>query len=78
MSLIGVIIGTICQVILAWPLFLFAGIGRFGWFSVLPLSCFLSAGIVIYLYTKGASADAYLWYGLPVVLSGLVFASLPK
>jgi hypothetical protein len=42
----------------------------------LPLSCVLSAGLVLLLYWKGSGTGAYWWYVLPVVaaVAYLVFA----
>lgn len=37
----------------------------------LPLSCVLSAGIVLYLYNTGASSSSYWWYSLPLILTAL-------
>lgn len=78
MSLIWVIIGTAFQLLLVWPLFLFAGIGGFGFYTILPLSCLISAIIVIYLYMHGGTAASFFWYAFPPILAALVFASLPK
>lgn len=37
----------------------------------LPLSCAISAGIVLRLYNKGANSSSYWWYGLPLILAVL-------
>lgn len=37
----------------------------------LPLSCALSAGIVLYLYNTGANSSSYWWYGLPLIVTAL-------
>lgn len=81
MSLIWVLIGSICQFLLAIPLFMFAGIGGNVWNGVLfilPLSCIFSAGIVIYYYLHGGTSASYLWYGLPVLLGLITAIVLPK
>lgn len=36
---------------------------------LLPFSCLLSAGIVIYLYRSGAGAASYWWYTFPLLLA---------
>lgn len=81
MSLIWVVIGSICQILLAIPMFMFAAIGWGIWngiLFVLPLSCIFSAGIVIYYYFNGGTSDSYLWYGLPVMLGLITAAVFPK
>jgi len=81
MSLIWVVIGSICQFILATPLFMFAGIGGGVWngiLFILPVSCIFSAGIVIYYYFHGGTSASYLWYALPVFLSLFTAIVFPK
>lgn len=81
MSLIWVLIGSICQFLLAIPLFMFACVGGNVWHGVLfilPLSCIFSAGIVIYYYLHGGTSASYLWYGLPVLLGLITAIVLPK
>ncbi len=52
------------------------GILNFSMFA-LPLSCVLSAGIVLYLYKTGGNSSSYWWYVLPLILTALyaLFAS---
>ena len=81
MSLIVVVIGSICLFLLAIPLFLFAAIGQdayYGILFILPLSCIFSAGIVIYYYFNGGTSASYLWYGLPLLLGLITAIALPK
>jgi len=82
MSLFVVVIGTVFQFFLA-SLFSFLtlmGIGALGkklFFFVLvtlPLSCFISTGIVIYNYNVGDSNDIYWWYIMPIILGLLYYA----
>lgn len=40
---------------------------------LLPASCIVSAAVVIYLYHKGATANAYWWYVLPILCTVIYF-----
>lgn len=81
MSLVWVVIGSIFQVLLAIPLFMFAAIGAGVWngiLFILPLSCIFSAGIVIYYYFHGGTSASYLWYALPLFLGLVTAIVFPK
>ena len=72
-----VILGSLMQLILAPYLFIFAvmgagagkneiiGIGMWA----LPLSCIISAALVIYFYKTNSSKASYFWYILPIFLT---------
>ena len=34
---------------------------------LLPFLCLISAGIVLYCYTKGGTPGVYWWYSMPIV-----------
>jgi uncharacterized membrane protein YobD (UPF0266 family) len=81
MSLVWVLVGSIVQMLLAYPLLMFALIAQGAWngiLFVLPFSCFFSAAIVIYFHNHGGTAASYLWYGLPIVLVLITYIVLPK
>lgn len=46
------------------------GILNFSIFA-LPASCFISAGIVLYLFHIDASVSSYWWYAVPVTAAAL-------
>ena len=43
---------------------------------ILPALCFVSLGIVIYLYNINSSAYSYFWYTLPLVATLFYFKSM--
>lgn len=44
----------------------------------LPALCFISAGIVLYLYKNGGGASSYWWYCPPVIATFLYWVIISK
>lgn len=45
---------------------------------VLPGTCFLSIGLVMYQYIHGGSSIAFWWYAMPLVVAGVYMAIAVK
>ncbi len=77
-----IVIGTIFQLFLAvlFGVFSIFGVGILGkklfFIGVvgLPLSCFISAGIIIYNYNTDGLSSVYWWFIMPMILGVLYYA----
>jgi len=77
-----IVIGTAFQIFLAalFGVFSIFGVGILGkklfFLGIvgLPLSCFISAGIVIYNYSTDGLISVYWWFIMPMILGLLYYA----